>query len=351
MKEIKKVVIAFNEVQENAGPDELDIFDQVELAENCLKELGYETSRVTVNLDLSKFKKALLDEKPDLIFNLVESINNHGELLYFAPALYNNLRIPYTGVNTNGLFITTNKPLAKVWMQRNNIPTPESAELNETHKLKKDKTYLVKPKLEDGSLGFDDDLVFKGADVDKFDKIKVKVKPNYNSIKTKYKNDVPVIVAHLMQQNENSILRKLEKGEYNYTSGDKKFVLTKEDIIVEKDVPKEFVESEFKNGSVYINLTRTKELDAEGYARDIMRRVQALRKKAGLEKKDFIRLCISIDTELTEMIEPFEKELQEKCGVKELYLGEYSGQEKKEFQFKESEKVKGKLIEISLERV
>ena len=186
---------------------------------------------------------------------------------------------------------------------------------------------------------------------DKFDKIKVKVKPNYNSIKTKYKNDVPVIVAHLMQQNENSILRKLEKGEYNYTSGDKKFVLTKEDIIVEKDVPKEFVESEFKNGSVYINLTRTKELDAEGYARDIMRRVQALRKKAGLEKKDFIRLCISIDTELTEMIEPFEKELQEKCGVKELYLGEYSGQEKKEFQFKESEKVKGKLIEISLERV
>ncbi|HBS88231.1 MAG: hypothetical protein A2W91_04505 [Bacteroidetes bacterium GWF2_38_335] len=172
MKEIKKVVIAFNEVQENAGPDELDIFDQVELAENCLKELGYETSRVTVNLDLSKFKKALLDEKPDLIFNLVESINNHGELLYFAPALYNNLRIPYTGVNTNGLFITTNKPLAKVWMQRNNIPTPESAELNETHKLKKDKTYLVKPKLEDGSLGFDDDLVFKGADVDKFDKIK-----------------------------------------------------------------------------------------------------------------------------------------------------------------------------------
>lgn len=187
--------------------------------------------------------------------------------------------------------------------------------------------------------------------VDKFDKIKVKIKPNYNSIKTKYKNDVPVIVAHLMQQNENSILRKLEKGEYNYASGDKKFVLTKEDIIVEKETPKEFVESEFKNGFSYINMTRTKELEAEGYARDIMRRVQALRKKAGLEKRDFIRLCINIDTELTEMIEPFEKEIQEKCGVKEFYFGEHSGYEKKEFQHKESDKVKGKNIEISLEMV
>ena len=48
-------------------------------------------------------------------------------------------------------------------------------------------------------------------------------------------------------------------------------------------MPKEFVESEFKNGFSYINMIRTKELEAEGYARDIMRRVQALRKKAGLE--------------------------------------------------------------------
>lgn len=172
MEKIKKIAIVFNEVQQNAGPDELDIFDQVELAENCLHELGYKTVKITVNLDLSLLKKSLIEEKPDLIFNLVESINNHGELLYFAPAVFTNLKIPYTGVNTEGLFITTNKPLAKTWMRKSNIPTADWFELHETEKLDKNKTYLVKPKLEDGSLGFDDDLVFKGADVNKFEKIK-----------------------------------------------------------------------------------------------------------------------------------------------------------------------------------
>lgn len=172
MNKIEKIAIVYNEVQQNAGPDELDILDQVKLAENSLHELGYKTCKITVNLDLSQLKKSLLEEKPDLIFNLVESINNHGELLYFAPALYNNLKIPYTGVNTEGLFITTNKPLAKTWMRKSNIPTADWFELYETEKLNKNKTYLVKPKLEDGSLGFDDDLVFKGADVNKFEKIK-----------------------------------------------------------------------------------------------------------------------------------------------------------------------------------
>jgi len=172
MKKIENVAIVYNKIQPNAGPDELDILAQVELAEKNLLKLGYKTCKITVTLDLSQLKKNLLNEKPNLIFNLVESINNSGELLYFAPALYNHLKIPYTGVNTEGLFLTTNKPLSKNWMRKNNIPTADWFEIYETNKLDENKMYLVKPKLEDGSLGFDDDLVFKGIDVNKFQKIK-----------------------------------------------------------------------------------------------------------------------------------------------------------------------------------
>ena len=175
---IKNIAIVYNEVSPNAGPDELDILDQVELAEKSLKKLGYKTFNITVNLNIESLKQTLVKKKPDLIFNLVESINNCGELLHFAPSIYNNLKIPYTGVKTEGLFITTNKPLAKEWMKLNKIPTAEWFEIYETQKLKKNKTYLVKPKLEDGSLGFDDDLVFKGSEVHKFDKIK-SLSPNH----------------------------------------------------------------------------------------------------------------------------------------------------------------------------
>ena len=168
----KPVIVAFNKVSPDAGPDELDIIDQVILAENCLAELGYKTQRLEIDLNIQDFVSQLEIIKPDLVFNLVESINNHGELLYFATAVYEYLKIPYSGVHTNGMFLTTNKTLAKKWMLRNDIPTPQSFEVNETDKLNPEKTYLVKPKLEDGSLGFDDDLVFKGSEVKNFPKIK-----------------------------------------------------------------------------------------------------------------------------------------------------------------------------------
>jgi len=162
------VAIVFNRVGHNAKPDEIDILDQVELIEKTLKELGYDTRKIMVDFKIDKLIDELSTLKPDFVFNLVESIENNGEFLYFATAIYDYLKIPYSGVKTSGMFVTTNKPLAKKFMSLANINTPEWFELTELHKLNKNKSYLVKPKLEEGSLGFDDDLVFKGADVFNF---------------------------------------------------------------------------------------------------------------------------------------------------------------------------------------
>ena len=47
----------------------------------------------------------LAAEKPDFVFNLVESINNKGELSYFIPALLNMYSIPYTGNPLEAIFL------------------------------------------------------------------------------------------------------------------------------------------------------------------------------------------------------------------------------------------------------
>lgn len=49
---------------------------------------------------------------------------------------------------------------------------------------------------------------------------------------------------------------------------------------------------EFRGGRVLLDTELTKELEAEGFTRELIRRAQALRKKAGLEKKDRIALAI-----------------------------------------------------------
>ncbi|MFH1440360.1 MAG: class I tRNA ligase family protein, partial [Candidatus Woesearchaeota archaeon] len=208
---------------------------------------------------------------------------------------------------------------------------------------------------------------------DSFEDVKVKIKPNYKTIGIKYAADVPVIITHMMNANESSIIKRLEeKGCYEFNLNKKDFKLLKEDLTVEKIVPEGILEGDCRKASIFIDITRTPELDGEGYAREIIRRVQALRKKAGLQKNDDIKLCVKISTELLEMIEnagssgdpekekgkksekyktknsiDFEEELKVKCGVKELHIGE----DHKDFQHTDEAKIKGKDIWLSLEKV
>jgi D-alanine-D-alanine ligase len=160
-----KIGIVYNEPSPGALADELDILDQVELSEKSIRSLGFETCRIPIGFNLNLFIELLHKEKPEAVMNLTESIANHGELLYFAPAVLNYLKIPYTGVRTESMFLTTSKTLAKSWMKSNGLPTAPWFELSEIHLLDPVRTYLVKPKLEDGSLGFDEDHVFRGREI------------------------------------------------------------------------------------------------------------------------------------------------------------------------------------------
>jgi isoleucyl-tRNA synthetase len=55
--------------------------------------------------------------------------------------------------------------------------------------------------------------------------------------------------------------------------------------------------------SVSIDTSISPELEAEGYAREISRRVQALRKKAGLKKEEKISLLLQMDRELQKLLQ------------------------------------------------
>ena len=62
---------------------------------------------------------------------------------------------------------------------------------------------------------------------------------------------------------------------------------------------------EWKRGSAEVKLDTkmTPELEAEGYARNIIRSIQAFRKKLGLQPKDKVRSIILCDKELKDMLD------------------------------------------------
>jgi len=113
----KLIVILFNEVSVNARKDETDVLDQVQFVDAALKELGYETFPVQFSLKMDKVVEEIRRIKPILVFNLVESIQNHGELIYFAPAVLKFSGVPFTGSGTDSMLLTTNKLLAKKKIQ------------------------------------------------------------------------------------------------------------------------------------------------------------------------------------------------------------------------------------------
>jgi D-alanine-D-alanine ligase len=153
--------IIYNEPGNGALADELDVLDQVSQIEEHLKMLGIEVYRKGITTRFMDEVATLEIEKPDFVFNLVESINNKGELNYFIPALLNMYSIPYSGNPLEAMFITSNKTLASKAMKDAGIKNPASYLPSQYTLLKPGGKYIVKPIWEDGSLGITGESVFE----------------------------------------------------------------------------------------------------------------------------------------------------------------------------------------------
>jgi D-alanine-D-alanine ligase len=147
----RKCCIIFNQPREDALPDELDVLDQVDYIETNLKKLGIETCRKGITTDFMKEVAALAAEKPEFVFNLVESINNKGELCY---------SIPYTGNPVEAMFITTSKSLTSKTLKSAGINNPGGYSPSQWEELIAGNSYIIKPIWEDGSLGITGESVF-----------------------------------------------------------------------------------------------------------------------------------------------------------------------------------------------
>jgi len=75
--------------------------------------------------------------------------------------------------------------------------------------------------------------------------------------------------------------------------------------------------SQGKEISVKLDFTMTKDLEEEGFAREVMRKVQALRKEAGLNRDDRIRLYLKFEVDLKH----WKNMIVERCGAVEINFG------------------------------
>jgi len=161
------------------------------------------------------------------------------------------------------------------------------------------------------------------------------IKANHSRIGPAYGKLSVEIVKKLLSDDAEKIVSSLDKkGAYEFSLHGKKVKITKDMVDVEKEVPELYKESGFRNGSVYLNVERTPELEAEGYARELMRNAQGLRKEAGLEKQDRIILHVMAGKEMEKMLGKFKSDIKEKVGAEKMEISTVAGKGKNSSEFK-----------------
>jgi len=144
------------------------------------------------------------------------------------------------------------------------------------------------------------------ADAD-MDNLVKKVKPNFKTLGKKYGKLMKDIAATLGTFNKTQISEIEQNGRYTLQIDNSEVEILAEDVeIITEDMPGWLVANEGKL-TVALDITVTDELMCEGIARELVNRIQNLRKSEGLEITDKIIIRIEKQAEINDAIENFGK--------------------------------------------
>ena len=125
------------------------------------------------------------------------------------------------------------------------------------------------------------------------------VKPNFRALGPRAGKHMPAVKAALAAADGARLLRELEAdGHVTLDAGGERFVLGPDEIAVSVEAHEGFAAASGPAGVVVLHTTLTPDLVEEGLFREVLSRVQALRKELDLEYTGRIRLWLSGDAKL-----------------------------------------------------
>jgi D-alanine-D-alanine ligase len=122
-----------------------------------LKAAGHDVQILGVLDSLTELRAALLDNRPDVVFNLLEEFCGIVTYDQHVVAFLELMRQPYTGCNPRGLLLARDKVLCKQVLAYHRLPTPQFAVFRRGQKFRLPRRLrlplFVKSATEDASLG------------------------------------------------------------------------------------------------------------------------------------------------------------------------------------------------------
>lgn len=132
-----------------------------------------------------------------------------------------------------------------------------------------------------------------------------KIKPNFKALGPKHGQKMKTINQQINQFTQEDIATFEKEGEYKLNIDNEDIVLTLSDVeITSEDIPGWLVASDGKI-TVALDITITEDLRHEGLARELINRIQNIRKDSGLEVTDKIQIKILQHQEVQTAVDKF----------------------------------------------
>ena len=150
-----------------------------------------------------------------------------------------------------------------------------------------------------------------------------KIKPNFKKLGQVYGPRLKEVAAAIQKMNQEDINQLEKENGFAITLESESVTITPEDVeISSEDIPGWLVASEGKL-TVALDITLTESLKQEGIARDLVNRIQNLRKDSGLDVQDRIRISLlNNNAEVNAAVQAFEKYISEETQASGVQLTE-----------------------------
>jgi isoleucyl-tRNA synthetase len=155
------------------------------------------------------------------------------------------------------------------------------------------------------------------------DLVRLRARPNFRALGKRYGKRTPDAAAAAARLSADE-LRALEEGRSVIQNGDgERFEFAPEDIAVEREVSSDWLVQSSGSFVAALDPTLTEELTREGLAREVVNRVQRLRKEAGYEYTARITLWVEGPAAVLEAVQGHASFIQGETLARALRVGEH----------------------------
>ena len=170
-------------------------------------------------------------------------------------------------------------------------------------------------------------------------------KPQLRTVGPKYGKQLGAIKKYLEELDGNAAMDTLQKdGALKFTAGDVEVSLTEEDLLIEMTQKEGYVTEADNSMTVVLDTNLTPELIEEGFVLELISKIQTMRKDAGFEVTDHIRVAFADNDKIEEIAQKHGKEIAGKVLADALGV-------KNELSVAKEWNVNGENVKISVERV